>query len=454
MPLSSVSMSLKLAAMALLTAVAHAIPAQGQNALILPTDDPFYTVPENLAEIRPGTILRHRKPPAPIAAFRVDRQNLKDTHQILYRTTDNFGNATATVLTVMVPFNADYGKVVSQQTAEDSANRNCAPSYTMQLASEEGGILGTIEGEVELILMDGFLNEGWIVVMPDYEGPEGQFLAASMAGHAVLDGVRALLASTNITGIKNNANVALNGYSGGAIATAFASELQPSYAPELKIVGASIGGPVPDILTAIKSMNKGIFSGLIPVGVQGLAKAYPIIGKIIDEQLLPQYKAGFEKAKTECSGTALLHSPFTDYFAQVKNRSIFTTEPVKSIMKANSQGQHVPTMPLFYLQSINDELSPVSLTDALIKNYCNAGASVEYTRDFVSDHATLSITGATLVLPWLRRVLNGEHVAGKCTTRSVFTTLTDNPVGVPKAIVSALKSLLGKKIGPGYVVLS
>ncbi|KAG5951564.1 hypothetical protein E4U58_001132, partial [Claviceps cyperi] len=108
MSLSSVSMSLKLAAMALLTAVAHVVPAKG--AVILPTDDPFYAVPENLADICPGTILRHRRPPAPIAAFRVDRQNLKDTHQILYRTTDNFGNATATVLTVLVPFNADYGK--------------------------------------------------------------------------------------------------------------------------------------------------------------------------------------------------------------------------------------------------------------------------------------------------------------------------------------------------------
>ncbi|KAG5950062.1 hypothetical protein E4U58_001789, partial [Claviceps cyperi] len=96
--------------MALLTAVAHAVPAKGQNAAILPTDDPFYAVPENLADVRPGTILRHRRPPAPIAAFRVARQNLKDTYQILYRTTDNFGNATATVLTVLVPFNADYGK--------------------------------------------------------------------------------------------------------------------------------------------------------------------------------------------------------------------------------------------------------------------------------------------------------------------------------------------------------
>ncbi|KAG6132295.1 hypothetical protein E4U12_003264 [Claviceps purpurea] len=438
--------------MALLTAVAHAVPAGGHNATILPTDDPFYKVPENLADIPPGTILRHRKPPAPIAAFRSDRQNLKDTYQILYRTTDNFGNATATVLTVMVPFNADYGKVISQQTAEDSASPNCAPSYTMQLDSKESGILGTIVGEVELIFMDGFLNEGWIVVMPDYEGPEAQFLASTLAGHAVLDGVRALLASTNITGVKSDANVALNGYSGGAVATASASELQPSYAPELKIVGASIGGAVPDLATTILRMNKGPFAGLIPVGVQGLAKAYPVITKIIDDQVLPKYKEGFEKAKTQCSGTALLPNSFTNYFAQVKNQSIFSTEPVTGILKANSQGKHVPTMPLFYLQSIHDELTPIKLVDALIKDYCKAGASVEYTRDFASDHASLLVTGATHAYPWLKRVLNGEHVAGKCTKRSVVTTLASNPAGVPKEIVSALKSLLGKKIGPGHVV--
>ncbi|KAG5950300.1 hypothetical protein E4U58_001704 [Claviceps cyperi] len=112
-------------------------------------------------------------------------------------------------------------------------------------------------------------------------------------------------------------------------------------------------------------------------------------------------------------------------------------------------------MPLFYLQSINDELSPIKKTDALIKDYyCKGGASVEFTRDFASDHASLGVTGATLVLPWLKRVLNGEQIARKCTTRSVLTTLTENPAGLPKSFLSALKSLLGKKIGPGNAVLA
>lgn len=58
--------------------------------------------------------------------------NLNASHQVLYRTTDTFGNATATVTTLLVPYNADTTKLLSYQVAEDAACVNCAPSYALQ----------------------------------------------------------------------------------------------------------------------------------------------------------------------------------------------------------------------------------------------------------------------------------------------------------------------------------
>ncbi|KAG5982008.1 hypothetical protein E4U55_002422 [Claviceps digitariae] len=454
MPLSSLSFLLRLASLATLTAVTQATPLHDRAVTTLPTDDAFYSLPDNLAEAAPGAILRHRKPPAPIAAFRFARENLQDSHQILYRTTDNFGNATATVLTVLIPHNADYSKIVSQQTAEDAPYANCAPSYALQFGSDGGGFFGTVEEQAELILMDAFLAEGWVVIVPDHEGLRGEFLANKQAGNAVLDGVRAALASTSITGINKDAAVVLNGYSGGSLAAGFAAEQHPSYAPELKIVGAALGGPVPNLLNSFNTMNKGPFAGLIPAGIGGLSITYPVIEQLMQNQLLPQYKTKFYQARKQCLGPTMLQNSFTDYFSQVHNRNAYSTEPALSVLNANSQGQHVPTMPLFVLKSILDEVSPVADTDALVRFYCAGGASVEYTRDLASDHATLAITGATLVLPWLKKMLNGEHVpAGTCSTRSVFTSLAGwSTVGLPSFMLDALRALLGRPIGPGGVL--
>jgi hypothetical protein len=45
----------------------------------------------------------------------------------------------------------------------------------------------------------------------------------------------------------------MHGFSGGAISAGWASELQPSYAPELEIAGVSIGGMFPNITAILGS---------------------------------------------------------------------------------------------------------------------------------------------------------------------------------------------------------
>src|SRR5207237_1235757 len=77
------------------------------------------------------------------------------------------------------------------------------------------------------------LQRGWAVVVSDYEGPQSAFGAARMAGHGVLDGIRAAeaLSGTGLTGAQTP--VGLWGYSGGGLATSWAAELAAGYAPDL-----------------------------------------------------------------------------------------------------------------------------------------------------------------------------------------------------------------------------
>ncbi|KZZ94146.1 Lipase, secreted [Moelleriella libera RCEF 2490] len=432
-------------------ALARAVPLENRGTPVPPTQDAFYALPEaeSLDSASPGTILRHRKVPSPIAAFRLLPENLQAAHQILYRTNNNFGNATATVLTVLVPHHADYRKVISHQSAEDAAFVNCAPSYALQFASDDSGFFGTTETQLELIVMQTFLEQGWIVILPDHEGPNGAFLANRQAGQAVLDGIRAALASKNLTGIENDARVGLWGYSGGSMASSWAAELQPEYAPEVKIAGAAVGGLVPSISNSLHKVNKGLAAGLIGGGINGLTHSYPELGKVLQDNILAEHKEKFFKPRTQCLGTNLLENTFADYYSMFKDTEIFQKEPATSIMAENAQGKSVPKVPLFVYKSVNDEISPIEDTDKLVKFYCDNGATVEYTRDFLSGHSGLAITAQTYVLPWLRQVMNGEPLAKGCSQSTKISTLLDiSTLGLPKVLVDALLGLLGGPVGP------
>ncbi|KZZ92816.1 Lipase, secreted [Moelleriella libera RCEF 2490] len=430
--------------------LAHTAPLEPKAVPVLPTDDPFYAIPEGIQNFQPGSLLRWRRPPNQIAAFGVARLNLKDSFQILYRTSDNFGNATATVATILVPYNADYGKLLSYQVAEDAADVNCAPSYVFQFEASDSGKFGTIGTQTELLLIDAALEEGWVVISPDYEGPHATFLANRAAGHAVLDGIRAALGSQGVTGIRHDARVGIQGYSGGSFASIFAAELQPTYAPELKIAGAALGGVVPDILNAMNAMNRHAAAGLIASGINGLANAYPELRKVISDQILPEYSEAFRQASKQCLVANIIDYAFADLFSQVKDSQVIFQEPAKSIMKDNSAGQATPRIPLFIYKPIHDEVSPIADTDKLVEQYCADGASVEYVRDFISEHVSLAVTGAPMSFSWMKRVLNGEQPRKGCSTRSVASTLFDlSTIEVlPEFLFHALLDLFGRRTGP------
>lgn len=105
------------------------------RAVLLPSADAFYTQPGNVSAYRPGDVIRSRAidgslngisggTPAPLS--------VKKAYQYLYRTTDSLGNAAAAVTTLLVPYGADPSKLLAYQTAYDSANNDCSPSYGLR----------------------------------------------------------------------------------------------------------------------------------------------------------------------------------------------------------------------------------------------------------------------------------------------------------------------------------
>lgn len=423
----------------------------GRSSPTLPTDDPFYTPPSGFETVSPGTILRYRTPPYPISAFGLSPVQLEASYQILYRTTDSFGNAASTVSTILVPENADYTKLVSYQVAEDAAYPNCAPSYGFQFGSSStGGVGGEIVTELEIILIETLLKQGWVVTVPDHLGPKATFLANLRSGYSTLDNIRAAIASSSFTGLSSSPTIAMWGYSGGSLATGFAAELQPTYAPELEIAGAVLGGTVPQIYSAMLTLNEGAFVGLVPAGILGLSNEYPAIASAVNGVLIPSKQAEFDKASTLCLAADVLEYIGQDIFSYVNDSSIFTEPSVTAVLNENNMGNRIPEIPLLVYKSINDEVSLVNETDALVEQYCNAGANVEYKRDYLSDHATMAILGVPDALLWLQDRFDGVAVTSGCSTTSVFTSLTDLEADLVlgSVLITTLLDLLGAPSGP------
>ncbi|KAK2593086.1 hypothetical protein QQS21_009216 [Conoideocrella luteorostrata] len=439
----------------LFLAVVYSTPVQHAAANVheratppLPSVDTFYQVPVNIESYAPGAIIRHRPPPSPIAAFAKDPVNLAASYQILYRTTDSLNKATATVLTVLVPYNADLSKVLSYQVAEDSSTINCAPSYALQFEGQQNGTSST---QAELLLMEGGLEQGWVVIVPDFLGPKGAFLANALSGHATLDGIRAAINSGPVTGISKKPTVTMWGYSGGSVASMWAAELQPSYAPELVIAGAAVGGAVPSITTVVTEVNGKPSAGLIASGVLGLTHQYPELATVVAQHILPQYKSEFYKADAQCLGANINDFANKDIVGMFDDRSLVYTNPTAvKITSANRLGQHIPKIPMFVYKSIGDEISPVSETDKLVQYYCNGGTTVQYQRDQNSNHEKLAVIGAPKALSWLQGRMNGKDRQTQCSTKTVFSSIFDLDAlkVLPKFLLDALFDLLGKPVGP------
>ena len=106
--------------------------------------------------------------------------------------------------------------------------------------------------------MNYHLSKGTLVAASDYEGPQAGFLNGPLSAFGNLDALRAVLNFQPIipSNVKKQTKIALEGYSGGALATSWAVQYMQHYAPELisQTVGAAFGGlPVNVANVAVKN---------------------------------------------------------------------------------------------------------------------------------------------------------------------------------------------------------
>jgi hypothetical protein len=218
-----------------------------------PSCDSWYRAPSGYESKAPGAVLKVRPAPGNLTAAAGGLAS--SSWNVLYRTTNSRGKPTFAVTTVFTPktLPPTGPALLSYQHFMDSADVDSSPSFDMQ----EHGVYDDVQMG---------LAHGWAVSVPDYEGPDASFSAGTLSGQATLDGVRAVLNAAGSVGLaKGAARYALYGYSGGGLATEWASELARKYAPELKFAGIAMGGITPNITKVLFNINQAESAGLAPV---------------------------------------------------------------------------------------------------------------------------------------------------------------------------------------------
>ena len=345
----------------------------------------------------PGTVLSKQACSLNVAGLPVP---LASCMQVTYATTDTRGRPSQTLTTIFVPANAPAAGqrvLVSYQTAEDGLTTKCAPSNTLKAGTENE--IGTIGNA---------LAKGWVVSVPDYEGPDSQFEARANSAHGVLDGIRAAenLPEIGLQGVATP--VALWGYSGGGFGTLAAAEGQLGYAPEINVVAIAEGGSAFDIRSTFAYLDGGPFTGIVFTGLVGVVRAYADVLNINDyvndagKQLIADL--GEMCVAKEGSG---VRDPAYGYPFQSLNQ--YTNVPntldlpvPASVVVDNSLGKSKPGAPIFLYHGQSDELiSYTGQAQLQFKTYCAMGVPMDFFTVPLGEHIATTAIGTPFAVQFI-----------------------------------------------------
>jgi hypothetical protein len=411
----------------LLLAVALIVAAPvAQAAPPTPEEDPFYQYSGStpLAQVAPGTVLKTRTLSYHVVGVPLPVQAV----QLLYRSTSQLGEPTVNVTSVLKPLlSIGTPQVVAYQSFYDSLNPTDEPSYAIS-----GGLtLGGAIPQVESALIGPELLAGRTVVVADTEGEQADFAAGPEYGINTLDSLRAALASS-ATGLAGAKKIGLIGYSGGAIATEWAAELAPTYAPTVnsKLVGAAMGGVLVDPAHNLHYVEGSLsWAGVIPISIIGVSRAFhidltPYLNEYGKELYAKLEKASITEVLAQYPGLT---------WAQMAKPEYPTPESVPVYVHTVNQlimgTGGTPTTPLLIGQGALGELEGTAGDKpgigegdgvmiagdvrTLARQYCAKGDKVQYDQ-YPLGHVTTAVPWIATAVPWLAARFAGSTAPQNC----------------------------------------
>ncbi|MEV3962209.1 lipase family protein [Nocardia sp. NPDC050193] len=390
--------------------LAPGLAALHQAVLPAPVGDPIFDLwPPDLADVAPGAVIEARDITASAAPLVL--VPIRQAVLFKYRTTDAHDRPSFATATLVIPATDSPAPgarpVLVNNLPIDALGRRCTPSYTLAHGlSFESAVTDFVPPTTQLAAL-----RGYAVLIPDHEGPLMAYAEPYVAGHAILDAVRA------VRGWRaaefGASRFAMTGYSGGAIATHGAAKLIESYAPELApaLAGAALGGVPADFEILSRSMNANLASGVFMAAVFGIARERP---EILDRMNHLAQWVTTSPMKDQCISVFALTGALLLPIDIAANIADPLRSPLaRDIYEVTRMAGRASATPLYIYNGEQEFWIPAEGARNLYHEQCSLGVTAVY-RSVPGEHIIAAGLGYPDAMIWLDERLRGIPARGEC----------------------------------------
>jgi pimeloyl-ACP methyl ester carboxylesterase len=297
---------------------------------------------------------------------------------VLYLSTDINGQPVAVSGTVAVPKGTppEGGwPVISWAHGTTGTADICAPSRDDGPSYPDYDYISRINKT-----LDVWVKNGYALLQTDYQGlgtpGPHPYLIGDSEARGVVDIV---LAARQLVPDLSTKWVVM-GHSQGGGAAVFTAGLAPLYAPDLRLEGAVAIAPASHLDLAMKVIRSGKSPGgmpFLPLALNGAAAASPAV--LPDQLLTPLGQQRLELADQRCLAGLRASDAWGGLTPAEAFRADANFGPLDSVLNDEAGTEHVHVaVPLLVLQATNDRIVPKVLTDPMVTELCDLGATLEY----------------------------------------------------------------------------
>ncbi|MEU2013872.1 lipase family protein [Nocardia sp. NPDC019302] len=392
-------------------------PADDQQAalwkaiLSSPTGDPIFDAwPEDLAESHPGQLIETRDVTATAAtlmAVPIQRALLLKFRSTSASGAPSFG--TATLITPVTTWTGPGPRPVEVNALPvNSLGAHCTPGFQMS-----HGILEKPNTDLAVFMPSVWwaLGQGHAVLLPDHEGPLMAYAEPNVAGHVVLDSIRATRSVE--TDKFRDSRFVVSGYSGGAIASYATAMLLEEYAPELAdvVVGVASGGVVTDNRGVAHRFNGNISSGILLSVSLALAREHPEMLQYMNNLAQWVATSPLRNICGEADGPLGAVGIPIEVAANIARP--LESDIAEEITRLMNLTDRESATPLYIYHGAHDFWIPIQGPLQMYRQQCGLGVPAVF-RTVPGEHVSAMIIGAGGATDWIDAVLRGEQAPNEC----------------------------------------
>ncbi|AWT41253.1 MULTISPECIES: lipase family protein [Streptomyces] len=391
----------------------------------------FYTPPATLPAAN-GALVRSEPLRLALSLPGLDGPLPGRATRLMYRSTDADGHPVAVTGAYIEPAAAWKGggsrPLVAVAPGTMGQGDQCAASLGLEHPLLLNG--QTVSVGYEDLSVYRLLASGIAVVVTDYGGLGTTdrlhtYVNRVDEAHAVLDAVRAARALPG-TSLTADSRTGLFGYSQGGGATAAAAELQPAYAPDVRLSGSYVGAPPADLTEVTKAIDGSELAGALGWSLNGFLQSDPSLRPIAEAHLNDAGKDAMEDLSTMCIGDALFHYGYqrsTRWTTDGSSLSeiIAGTPALRAFLDTQRIGRLAPSGPVRVATGVSDNLVPHGQARRLAVDWCRKGADVTYKAVILPNvgsalinHAAPLLTDQGDAVNWLTDRLSGRPAVSNC----------------------------------------